>query len=161
MEISLLDGWLLKFICCSLHGAIWAINVEHVPTQIGGRCRSWACRQCLCLKVRLVKSRKDGKAPPYILGDMGRLIFSSLFDILQVPGITRTCLWGCTWATVQSGQLLWVPRLHPQWDVRCRQKYHWSRYRYKDLGEKVNSPGGHYSHWPPWFSASSFVRWES
>lgn len=93
MEISLLDGWLLKFICCSLHGAIWAINVEHVPTQIGGRCRSWPCRQCMCLKVRLVKSRKDGKAPSYILGDMGRLIFSFLFNILQFPVLTRLCLW--------------------------------------------------------------------
>lgn len=66
MEISLLDGWLLKFICHSAVGVIQAINVEHVLTLIWARCRAWICRQHYVSKGQTheTQHRKDGKAPP-------------------------------------------------------------------------------------------------
>lgn len=66
MKISLLDGSLLKFICHSSVEVIQAINVEHVLTLIGARCRAWGCRQCYVSKGQTceIQHRKDGKAPP-------------------------------------------------------------------------------------------------
>lgn len=69
MEISLLDAWLLKFICHSAVGVIQAINVEHVLTLIGARRRAWICRQHYVSEgqTRETQHRKDGKAPPRLV----------------------------------------------------------------------------------------------
>ena len=152
MEISLLDGWLLKFICHSSVGVIQAINVEHVPTQLGARWRSQACRHCTCLKVRLLKSStgkivKHQEDPRFWVYFRCKVMqgsnFSFLFDNLQVSILITTCCGG----SLMSLCFQCIPgSSHGFCHCLHNGMWHITRntpgtgYSYKDGGEKPNYP---------------------